>query len=430
MAFTISRKLSLIFLMAIPVLLFVTFFIMKLSIPLYTKSQGALDRVTELTRENLTGVRVVRAFRREERSTEEFREKNRELTSLNILVSKISSLLNPVTYVLINLATVILIKRSAVSVDLGELGQGDVVALYNYMLQIIVELIKLASLIITINRALACCRRVSTVMNTEEGMTYPEKDKAETATDEAVVFDSVSFAYPGAGKKTLEDISFSVKRGQTVGIIGGTGSGKTTLVNLIARFYDRTEGSLLINGRKVEDYTKESITSLVTVVFQKSSLFRGSVRMNMLLGNEGATDEEIWLALEKAQAAEIVKNKGGLDAVIEQNGRNLSGGQKQRLAIARALVKGGEILILDDSSSALDYKTDADLRREISRLDNMTVFIVSQRISSVKNAGMILVLDRGRLAGKGTHEELLRDNEVYRDIYYSQFPEAGKEAKA
>ncbi len=430
MAAFISLKAALVFALAIPVLLAVTFLIMKLSIPLFSKSQSKLDTVTSLTRENLTGVRVIRAFNREERSVREFRKSNDELTSVNLFVGKISALLNPVTYVLINIATVILIRRSAIQVEIGELGQGQVVALYNYMLQIIVELIKLASLIITINKALACSRRVSSIMNTEEGMSYPENDPEKTEGKDSVEFENVSFTYPGGSKPSLSGISFKAEKGETLGIIGGTGSGKTTLINLIPRYYDRTEGKVLVNGSDVRSYTKKTINSLVSVVPQKAQLFRGTIKSNMLLGNEGATDEEIWEALDKAQAREIVEKKGGLDAPVEQNGRNFSGGQKQRLTIARALVKGGEILILDDSSSALDFRTDADLRKAVREIDGMTKFIVSQRISSVKNADEILVLDRGILVGRGTHEELLSDNEIYRDIYYSQFPEERKEEKA
>ncbi len=430
MAAFISLKAALVFALAIPVLLAVTFIIMKLSIPLFSKSQSKLDTVTSLTRENLTGVRVIRAFNREERSVREFRKSNDELTSVNLFVGKISALLNPVTYVLINIATVILIRRSAIQVEIGELGQGQVVALYNYMLQIIVELIKLASLIITINKALACSRRVSSIMNTEEGMSYPENDPEKTEGKDSVEFENVSFTYPGGSKPSLSGISFRAEKGETLGIIGGTGSGKTTLINLIPRYYDRTEGKVLVNGSDVRSYTKKTINSLVSVVPQKAQLFRGTIRSNMLLGNEGATDGEIWEALDKAQAREIVEKKGGLDAPVEQNGRNFSGGQKQRLTIARALVKGGEILILDDSSSALDFRTDAELRKAVREIDGMTKFIVSQRISSVKNADEILVLDRGILVGRGTHEELLSDNEIYRDIYYSQFPEERKEEKA
>ncbi len=429
-AFTINVKAALVFVVSIPVLLGVTFLIMKLSIPLFSKSQSALDDVTTETRENLTGVRVIRAFNREERSTREFVESNSVLTRLNLFVGRISSLLNPVTYVLINIATVILIRNSAVEVELGALQQGEVVALYNYMLQIIVELIKLASLIITINKALACSRRVGVIMNTEEGMVYPSSDPEGKDTDTAVSFSNVSFTYPGAAKPSIKDISFEAKKGQTIGIIGGTGSGKTTMINLIPRYYDRTEGTVSVDGNDVALYTKETISSLVSVVPQKAQLFSGTIRSNMLFGNENATEDEIKDALVKAQAWEIVEKKGGLDAPVEQNGRNFSGGQKQRLTIARALVKGGEILILDDSSSALDFRTDAELRKAVKTLRDRTVFIVSQRISSVRNADEILVLDRGELVGKGTHEKLLENNEIYQDIYYSQFPEERKEVEA
>ena len=429
-AFTINVKAALVFVISIPVLLAVTFLIMKLSIPLFSKSQSALDDVTTETRENLTGVRVIRAFNREKRSTEEFRKSNAVLTRLNLFVGRISSLLNPVTYVLINIATVILIRNSAVEVELGTLQQGEVVALYNYMLQIIVELIKLASLIITINKALACYKRVGVIMNTEEGMIYPSSDPAVTDKDTAVEFRNVSFTYPGAAKPSIQGITFEAKKGQTIGIIGGTGSGKTTLINLIPRYYDRTEGTVSVNGNDVTLYTKETISSLVSVVPQKAQLFSGTIRSNMLFGNETATEDEIKDALEKAQAWEIVEKKGGLDATVEQNGRNFSGGQKQRLTIARALVKGGGILILDDSSSALDFRTDAELRKAVKTLRDRTVFIVSQRISSVRNADEILVLDRGELVGKGTHDELMENNGIYQDIYYSQFPEERKEVKA
>ncbi len=427
MALIINLKAGLIFVLSIPVLLLVTSVIMRVSIPLYAKSQSSLDKVTGLTRENLTGVRVIRAFNREDISVKEFKESNDALTKLNLFVGKISSLLNPVTYVLINLATIVLIKRSAVQVELGELNQGQVVALYNYMLQIIVELIKLASLLITINKALASYRRVESVMNEKSAMEYSESDPGKKETDDAVSFRNVSFTYPGSSKPSIDDISFTVRKGDTVGVIGGTGSGKTTLISLIPRYYDATEGSVEVNGNSVKDYTKETITKLVTVVPQKAQLFKGTIRSNMMLGNENAAEEEILSALDKAQAKEIVDKKGGLDADVEQNGRNFSGGQKQRLTIARALTKGGEVLILDDSSSALDFKTDADLRKALSTLTGMTKFIVSQRISSVKNADIILVLDKGRLVGKGSHSELLKDNEIYQDIYYSQFPEERKE---
>ena len=425
MAFTIDVKCALIYAVAIPVLFVVVFAIMLVSIPLFKKVQSALDRVTRMTRENLTGVRVIRAFCREDKSVEEFDCENRELTRLNEFVGRISALLNPLTYVLINIAAVILIDKAAVQVNIGAIAQGDVVALYNYMLQIIVELIKLASLIITLNKAVACAGRVSDVLALEPGMSYPEHDGEQGGGDVAVSFDKVSFTYKNAAAPSLSELSFTAKRGQTVGVIGGTGSGKSTLVSLIPRFYDATEGTVELDGQDVRAYTRESICRKVAVVQQRSVLFKGSIRENLQWGDEAATDEELWTALQAAQAKELVEAKeGGLDFELEQNGRNLSGGQKQRLAIARALVKKPEILILDDSSSALDFATDAALRRAIHALSgDMTTFIVSQRIACIRQADEILVLDNGRLAGTGTHEELMRRCALYREIYFSQFPE-------
>lgn len=423
LSFFIDAKVAMVIALSIPPLFLVTILIMKISIPLYAKSQNMLDKITLLSRENLTGVRVIRAFNRENKSVEEFEKNNDELTRINLFVGKISCLLNPLTYVLINIATVILIKQSTIRVNLGFLTQGDVVALYNYMLQIIVELIKLASLIITINKALACKKRVESIMAVKSDIVYPESDTEEVKTDVAISFKNVSFRYPESQKESLSDITFTLNRGETLGIIGPTGSGKTTLVNLIARYYDRSSGEILINGKDVKDYTKKTITSLITVVFQKSQLFKGTVKSNLLLGRQSAKDDELWQALKIAQAEDIVKNKeAGLWSQVEQNGRNFSGGQKQRLSIARSLIKGGEILILDDSSSALDYKTDSLLREEIERL-SMTKVIVSQRISSVKNATKIVVLNDGKLVGYGKHSELLESNEMYKDIYYSQYPE-------
>lgn len=423
LSFFIDAKIAMVIALSIPPLFLVTILIMKISIPLYAKSQNMLDKITLLSRENLTGIRVIRAFNRENKSVEEFEKNNDELTRINLFVGKISCLLNPLTYVLINIATVILIKQSAIRVNLGFLTQGDVVALYNYMLQIIVELIKLASLIITINKALACKKRVESIMAVKSDIVYPESDTEEVKTDVAISFKNVSFRYPESQKESLSDITFTLNRGETLGIIGPTGSGKTTLVNLIARYYDRSSGEILINGKDVKDYTKKTITSLITVVFQKSQLFKGTVKSNLLLGRQSAKDDELWQALKIAQAEDIVKNKeAGLWSQVEQNGRNFSGGQKQRLSIARSLIKGGEILILDDSSSALDYKTDSLLREEIERL-SMTKVIVSQRISSVKNATKIVVLNDGKLVGYGKHSELLESNEMYKDIYYSQYPE-------
>lgn len=425
MAFTIDVKCAWIYVVTIPALSIVVFAIMLVSIPLFKKVQGALDRVTRMTRENLTGVRVIRAFCREGQSVEEFDTENRELTRMNEFVGRISALLNPLTYVLINIAAVFLIDKAAVQVNAGAIAQGDVVALYNYMLQIIVELIKLASLIITLNKAMACAGRVSDVLALEPSMSYPENDAGQATGDTAVSFEHVSFSYKNSGAPSLYDVSFSAERGETIGVIGGTGSGKSTLISLIPRFYDATEGAVSLDGQDVRGYTRQSICDKVAVVQQKSVLFKGSIRDNMKYGGDTATDEDIWAALTAAQAKELVEAKpGGLDFEIEQNGRNLSGGQKQRLAIARALVKKPEILILDDSSSALDFATDAALRRAIHALSgDMTTFIVSQRVACIRQADKILVLDNGRLAGTGTHDELMRSCALYREIYFSQFPE-------
>ena len=430
MAFTIDFKCALVFAVAIPFLFLVVFVIMFLSIPLFKKVQGKLDTVTRLTRENLTGVRVIRAFCREKEAVSEFDTRNQELTKLNLFVGRLSALLNPVTYVLINIATVILIQKAGVEVNLGGMQQGQVVALYNYMAQMIVELIKLASLIITLNKSAACAGRVADILKIKSSMNYPAatdsaKASASTASENAVVFDNVSFEYSGAGAPSLSNISFSVKKGQTVGIIGGTGSGKTTLVNLISRFYDASEGTVLLDGQNIETYTRNDLRSRVGVVPQKAALFKGTIRDNLKWGREDATDDDLWQALTTAQGKEVVEGKPGqLDFGLEQNGKNLSGGQKQRLTIARALVKKPEILILDDSASALDFATDAALRKSLNRLDwNVTTFLVSQRSSSIQQADLILVLDNGTLAGKGTHAELLRTCETYREIYFSQFPE-------
>ena len=426
MAFTISVKCALVFAVTIPILFAVTFGIMMVSIPLFGRAQSGLDRVTALTRENLTGVRVIRAFCREEQSVAEFEEKNRGLTKLNLFVGRISALMNPLTYVLINAGTVVLIRYAGLQVNLGALEQGQVVALYNYMLQIIVELIKLAALIITLNKALACARRTASILALEPDMTYPEKDKAaRNDAAPAVEFDHVSFTYQGAGAPSLTNISFTAQRGETIGVIGGTGSGKSSLISLIPRFYDTTEGHVRLNGQDVKALTHETLTSRVGVVQQKSVLFQGSIRDNLKWGDESASDSDLWAALETAQASEVVEKKDGeLAFRLEQNGRNLSGGQKQRLSIARTLVKKPEILILDDSSSALDFATDAALRRAIHKLEgNVTTFLVSQRIACVRSADQILVMDNGALVGRGTHDELMKSCDVYRGIYYSQFPE-------
>ena len=425
MAFTIDVSCAWVFAVVIPVLFVAVFAIMLSSIPLYRKAQSALDRVTCLTRENLTGVRVIRAFCREDHSVREFDESSQALTKLNEFVGKISALLNPLTYVLINLAAVVLIDRAALRVNIGSIAQGDVVALNNYMLQITVELIKLASLIITLTKSMACAGRVAGVLEQPTSMTYPEKDaQPRENADEAVRFDHVNFTYRNAGAPSLTDISFCAKKGQTVGIIGGTGSGKSTLISLIPRFYDAASGTVCLDGCDVKEYTQEALCRKIAVVQQRSVLFQGTIRDNLRWGNENASDEELWQALEVAQAREIVEGKEGqLDFRLEQGGRNLSGGQKQRLSIARALVKKPEILILDDSSSALDFATDAALRSAIHGLGSgVTTFLVSQRIACIRQADQILVLDNGSLAGIGTHEELLESCGLYQEIFDSQFP--------
>ena len=441
-SFFIDVKSALVFVVAIPILSLVIYGLMALSIPLYRKVQAKLDRVLGLTSENLTGVRVIRAFCREEDEVASFDFANEELTHLNLLVGRISALMNPVTYVLINVATVVLIQVGAIRVNAGVLETGAVVAMYNYMAQMIVELIKLANLIVTINRALACGDRVAQVLDISPGMEFPEElishaterdgaeDNQAASAADAVHFSHVSFCYEGGGDEALTDIEFTAKRGETIGIIGGTGSGKSTLVNLIPRFYDVTEGAVEVDGINVKDYPKNGLTDRIAMVPQKAVLFEGSIRDNLTMGLTGVSDEDLWKALETAQAKEVVEGKDGkLDAGVEQNGRNFSGGQKQRLTIARALARKPEILVLDDSSSALDFATDAALRKAINNLEgDLTVFIVSQRTSSIRNADQILVLDDGKLVGKGSHDELLKTCEVYQEIHASQFP--GEEVQA
>ena len=427
MAFTINVRCALIFVVAIPILFLVVFVIMFLSIPLFKKVQGRLDTVTRLTRENLTGVRVIRAFCREEDAVSEFDQSNLALTKLNEFVGKISALLNPATYVLINIATVILIQTAGIQVNLGNMQQGEVVALYNYMAQMIVELIKLATLIITLNKSMACADRVAGILKVDSTMDYPENTSAASKVQDncAVAFDHVTFSYKETGAPSLSDITFSAKKGSTIGIIGGTGSGKSTLVDLIARFYDATSGVITLDGQNVQTYSRQELREKIGVVPQKAALFQGTIRDNLSWGREDATDEEMWEALTTAQAREIVEKKDGqLNFRLEQNGRNLSGGQRQRLTIARALVKKPEILILDDSASALDFATDAALRKSLHQLGgNTTTFLVSQRAASIRQADLILVLDDGQLAGKGTHQELVSTCETYREIFFSQFPE-------
>lgn len=433
MAFTIDVKNALVFVVAIPLLAIVVFGIMLLTIPLYKKVQAGLDRVLQATRENLTGVRVIRAFHKEAEEEEKFGAYTEALAQAQIFVGKISAVMNPVTYVIVNGAIVFLIYIGAIQVNVGNLTQGEVIAIINYMSQILVELVKLANLIITITKALACADRVANVFEIENGSVdeliaaYEARGGAKKENEKApfLSFDHVSFTYAGAGDKTLTDINFSVERGETVGIIGGTGSGKTSLVNLIPGFYPATEGAVLLEGRDIRTMADEEIRSRIGVVPQKAVLFHGTIRSNLAWGKADATEEEMWQALDIAQAREVVEGKEGkLDAPISQGGKNLSGGQRQRLTIARALVRKPEILILDDSASALDYATDAKLRTALKSLAGATTtFIVSQRASSIRHADKILVLDDGALAGIGTHKELLANCEVYQEIYYSQYPE-------
>ena len=459
MAFTVDVKAAIVFAVVIPILAVVVLGIMAVSMPLYRKVQAGLDGILGRTRQNLTGVRVIRAFDKEEAEKEDFNNENQILTNLQLLVGKISALTNPVTYIFLNVALVVLLYVGAIRVDGGLLTQGKVIALVNYMSQILVELIKLANTIVLSTKAVACGNRIQSVFemkpsimddfvsDDEEFGSMKKSDNAESSklTDEEnvlgsekelinksadsiskgaeVVFENVDLTYKGAGDKSLENISFTAPAGSTIGIIGGTGSGKSSLVNLIPRFYDATAGKVLIDGKNVKDYKVSEVRSIVGIVMQKAVLFKGSIRENMKWGNDKATDDEINFALENAQAAEIVAGKeGGLDYMIEQSGRNLSGGQKQRFTIARALVRRPKVLILDDSASALDFATDAKLRKSLKQLGyEPTTFIVSQRTSSIKHADMILVLDDGKVVGKGTHDELLENCEVYHEINMSQF---------
>lgn len=423
MAFTIDWKAAMVFVVTIPLLCIVVFGIMLVSIPLYRKVQARLDRLLGITRENLTGVRVLRAFCKENEEIAEFEERNEALTGVQKFVGRISALMNPVTYIIINLAVVALIWTGAIRVEAGILTQGMVIALYNYMSQILTELVKMANLIINITKAVACGNRIASVfeITSSQQQASASPEKPESAPE--VEFRNVSLQYKGAGEGSLSGLSFSVRPGETIGVIGGTGSGKTSLVNLIPRFYDATGGEVLVRGANVQSYPLEELRSMIGVVPQKAVLFQGTVRENLKWGNPDATDDELWDALASAQAQEVVESKkGGLDFEIEQAGRNLSGGQRQRLTIARALVRRPRILILDDSSSALDFATDAALRKSIRELPySPTVFLVSQRASSIQYADKIIVLDDGEAVGIGTHEELLRDCAVYQEIYNSQF---------
>lgn len=423
MAFTINSRAALIFVATIPVLSAVVFGIMLICIPLYKKVQSALDKVLASTRENLTGARVIRAFGTEREEIEKFTDNNEKLTQIQKFTGRISALLNPLTYVIINLAIIVLIRVGAVQVYEGVITQGMVIALYNYMSQILVELIKLANLIINITKSAACANRISTVLDIEPSLTSPDSNAFSVQSEYAVEFKSASLRYKNNSEPSLADIDFSVKKGETVGIIGSTGSGKSSLVNMIPRFYDAENGEVIVDGINVKEYPIEELRKKIGVVPQKAVLFKDTVRENMRWGNNYASDDEIMKALETAQAKAVVESKdGGLDYMIEQGGKNLSGGQRQRLTIARALVRKPEILILDDSASALDFATDAALRKAIREIDNSpTVFIVSQRTSSIQYADKIIVLDDGHIVGTGTHSELLNTCEVYREIYNSQF---------
>ena len=425
MAFTIDRKIALIFLGVIPVLFVIVFGIMKITKPLYKNSQTRLDAVTTSTRENLSGVRVVRAFGREKLESEHFEKVNNALAEAQLKVGRISALMNPLTYVVVNIGIVLILWFGAKQVTYGR-QTGDVIALVNYLSQILVELVKLANLVVLLGKAIASMGRVGQVLDTESSMTYGNVTEAKAGETEAVSFKNVSLSYSDGADEAVSNISFTVNRGETIGIIGSTGSGKSSLVSLIARFYDATSGSVSLFGEPIGEWDKTALRQKVSVVMQKASLFKGTIRSNLLYGDPIATDERLLAALESAQAADFVRAKnGGLDAEVEQGGRNLSGGQKQRLTIARALVGSPEILILDDSSSALDYATDAALRRELKKLpDEMSVIIVSQRTSSLMHADKILVLDDGELVGIGSHEELLESCEVYREIHESVY---GKE---
>ncbi len=429
MAFTIDWKAAMIFVITIPALSVVVFGIMLVSIPMYRKVQSRLDRVTQLTRENLVGARVIRAFNRQKDERENFTEANALLMKVQVFVGKITALLNPVTYIIINVAIVVLLWVGANQVNNGIILQGAVVALVNYMSQILVELVKLANLIINITKSLACANRIQNVMELKPSLTeYSTTEVKETNSENYIEFDHVTFAYQNAKEPSLTDISFKVKKGQTIGIIGGTGSGKSSLINLIPRFYDVTKGKITVDGTDIKRYPLNQIRTMVGIVPQKAVLFQGTIAENMRWGKKDATEAEMMEALKTAQAAEVVEGKeGGLDADILQGGKNLSGGQRQRLTIARALVKKPEILILDDSASALDYATDAKLRKAIKKMDrNMTVFIVSQRSTTIQYADQIIVLDDGKMVGIGKHEELLQSCEVYQEIYYSQFPKEGR----
>ncbi len=433
MAFTIDVKSALVFAVAIPVLSIVVFGIMVFIIPMYRKVQNALDKILGITRENLTGVRVIRAFHHENEEEENFKQHNEQLASLQMFVGKISACMNPVTYVIVNAAIIALIYTGAIQVNVGNLTQGEVVAIINYMSQILIELIKLANLIITITKAVACADRVAAVFeikNKEELIIksyQAEESFKENLKNTYLEFENVSLMYEGAGDKSLENMSFTVEKGETVGIIGGTGSGKSSLVNLIPGFYPATEGRILLEGKDIKSIPEDTLRQQIGIVPQKAVLFKGTIRSNLQWGKADATEEQMWEAIDIAQAREVVEGKRGqLDAPVSQNGKNFSGGQKQRLTIARALVRQPDILILDDSASALDYATDAKLRKAIRNIQHTTTtFIVSQRASTILHADKIIVLDDGKIVGLGTHDQLLEACQVYQEIYHSQFEQKG-----
>ncbi len=437
MAFTVNVRAALIFVVVIPLLCVVVFGIMLFNIPMYRRVQNRLDRVLGAARENLTGARVLRAFNKQEAEIRGFEEKTEELNRVQRFAGKISGLMNPLTYVIINVGMIILLRSGAIQVDQGVITQGELTALVNYMSQILVELVKMADLIISITRAVACANRVQAIFEVQPGMSYGEEDNpvwnsvkksaGQKERPEILSFSHVCLRYENAGEESLSDLTFHVKQGETVGIIGGTGSGKTSLVNLVARFYDATAGEILLKGRPIGEYSKEALRQMIGVVPQEAVLFAGTIEDNLRWGKKDASEEELRRALKISQSQEFVSQKeGNLKARIEQGGKNLSGGQRQRLTIARALVKQPEILILDDSSSALDFATDARLRKAIRAMDpSPTVFLVSQRASTLMLADQILVLEDGCLCGSGTHRELLENCPVYQEIYYSQFPKEG-----
>ena len=422
LAFFVNKKAAWVFVVVIPVLSVIVFGIILATMPMYKKVQERLDHVLRITRENLTGVRVIRAFHTEKDETKRFHQANHELVEQQTAVGKISALMNPLTFVTINLGVIALLSIGGDKVDTGSMKQGDVVALLDYMSQILVELVKLANTIILLSKAFASAKRVQSVLDVPSSMQFPTQTEGERMQGPTVEFAHVDFTYAGAGDQSLSDIDFSVEEGQTVGVIGGTGSGKSTLVHLLTRFYDATDGQIRLFGKDIRSYGEEELRHMVGIVLQKAVLFHGTIRENLQWGDPFASDEEIWKMLEIAQAKEIVEKKAdGLDEIVEQGGRNLSGGQKQRLAIARTLLMKPKILILDDSSSALDYATDAALRNAIRKLEHApTTFVVSQRTASLQHADVILVLDEGKLVGKGTHDELLNNCPVYREIYESQ----------